>query len=124
MDYFYHNCGFLVAPLHHVPAEAVPVSEKEHGELMAAQASGASIQPDESGRPMAVYPPVPNANAVRIAEINARFSQIDEAAARPTRVIAAGLGTEADTTILYFLEVEAEALRDELRRLGDSADAS
>lgn len=58
----------------------------------------------------------------RIAEINARFVQIDEAAVRPTRVIAAGLGTEADTTILYFLEVEAEGLRFELQKLKENSE--
>lgn len=57
-DYLYSAStgSFYVAEIHGdaVPPDAVTVSAQEHAALMDAQAAGAEIRPDASGRPEAV----------------------------------------------------------------------
>ncbi|MGE4323555.1 MAG: hypothetical protein AB7E60_11065 [Sphingobium sp.] len=47
--------GFLDDAIHdRIPADAVPVPAARHRELLAAQGSGATIQPDAAGKPRIV----------------------------------------------------------------------
>lgn len=54
---FYHS------QLHgsNIPADSVEITDDEHRALLAAQAQGKVIQPDENGRPVAIDPPAPPA---------------------------------------------------------------
>lgn len=59
--------GFFVAGIHTVPAAALPITLEEYTALLAAQSSGATIEPDATGRPVAVYPPAPTLADLRAA---------------------------------------------------------
>jgi hypothetical protein len=57
---------------HAIPADAVAVSPEEHATLLAAQARGEIIRPDENGQPVAVAPaPHVPTRAELLAAINA-----------------------------------------------------
>lgn len=51
--------GFFDTDLaeYELPADAVEISREQHAELMVAQSNGATIQSDENGYPVAVFPP-------------------------------------------------------------------
>ncbi|MFV0422176.1 hypothetical protein [Oleidesulfovibrio sp.] len=55
--------GFYHPAIHgsSIPADAVEISPADHAALMAAQAQGKIIRPDENGYPVAVIPPAPPA---------------------------------------------------------------
>jgi transposase len=61
MKYSPSKNGFYHPAVHgiNVPPDAVEITVGEHHALLAAQAQGKVIQPDENGRPVAVDPPVP-----------------------------------------------------------------
>lgn len=72
MNCFYHNGGFLLDGLHTIPAEAVPITEMEHANLLQAQSEGGSIQSDETGKPVVVWPEgllTPDPVETRLAEL-------------------------------------------------------
>lgn len=77
--------------------ELVQISEQEKNELTAPTRS--------------------KVNAVRKAEIMARFSAIDAESVRPLRAIAAGNASEFDKSKLNELEKERAALIEELKAL-------
>ncbi|EGJ49061.1 hypothetical protein [Desulfocurvibacter africanus] len=68
--------GFYLEGLHAIPANAVEITVEEHRALLAAQAQGKTIQPDQDGRPVAVEPPAPGMEAV----IAAKRAEIRDAA--------------------------------------------
>jgi len=67
--------GFYADHLHvHIPADAVTITAEEHTALFEAQARGLVIQPDSTGRPVAMAAPGPSladAKAAKRAEITA-----------------------------------------------------
>lgn len=70
--------GFYDLSIHgySIPADAVEITEVQHAQLLSDQSAGATIQPDENGFPVAVFPPPPN-----LAEqITALCLQVDTAA--------------------------------------------
>lgn len=61
--------GFYCADIHGdlMPADAVPVSDDEHGRLLSGQAAGQRIVPDAAGRPALADQLRPNADEQRAA---------------------------------------------------------
>ena len=53
--------GFYSNALHgnNMPEDVVEITSTEHRTLLAAQSQGKRIEPDESGKPIAVTPPLP-----------------------------------------------------------------
>lgn len=64
--------GFFDPEIHvSMPEDAVPITKKEHADLLAAQSAGQLIEPDAAGRPVAVPPPPPSD-----AEIQAQLTAV------------------------------------------------
>ncbi len=51
-----------------IPADAVEITEAEHAALLAAQSAGKIIQADASGHPVAVDPPPPTLESVKVSK--------------------------------------------------------
>jgi len=69
--------GFYDTAIHgDIPANAVEITEAEHAALLAAQASGQSIQAGEDGRPVAVARPAPDAGQLAIRIRAARDAKL------------------------------------------------
>lgn len=62
--------GFFDTAIHgeNIPSDAVDITDSEYRALIAAQAQGKIIQPDESGYPIAVSQPAPSASEVYAAK--------------------------------------------------------
>ncbi|WBF68245.1 hypothetical protein LN040_03840 [Desulfovibrio subterraneus] len=88
--------GFYDTEIHgsNIPADSVEITDDEHRALLAAQAQGKIIQPDENGRPVAMEPPAPPAptydeqrRAAILAKwpLPAQLEALTEAAESPQR---------------------------------------
>lgn len=78
MFYSLSTKGFYDSAIHgdSIPADAVEITAEQHAQLLADQSAGATIQPDENGFPVAVFPSPPT-----LAEqITALCLQVDTAA--------------------------------------------
>ena len=63
--------GFYDTAIHgdNIPMDCVEITADYHAELLAAQSQGASIQSDENGYPVAVFPPPPTPEQIEAATI-------------------------------------------------------
>lgn len=63
--------GFYSAETHgdNIPADAVEITAEQHAQLLADQSAGATIQPDQDGFPVAVFPPPPTPEQIEVATI-------------------------------------------------------
>jgi hypothetical protein len=59
MFYSKSTGGFYITAIHgdNIPPDAVEITAEQHSDLLQAQSTGASIQTDSKGYPVAVFPP-------------------------------------------------------------------
>lgn len=78
MFYSAQTGGFYDEAIHgaNIPADSVEISREQHAALMAAQAVGKVIIPDESGAPIAVDAP-PETPEQAIARLKAEIKEIE-----------------------------------------------
>ncbi|KAF7600167.1 MAG: hypothetical protein CGU28_04165 [Candidatus Dactylopiibacterium carminicum] len=111
-------------PACQIPADAVEESlwPAPYNDLMAGQAAGQNIVPDENGFPVLVALDQPTAAELRSKAILVELATLDAAGARPARAIALAVASGAapaaeDLTRLQEIEAQAVALREELAAL-------
>lgn len=103
-----------VHPIGTTPNDAIGISDAEHAELMRQQASGRRIE-TQSGRPVAVLPPEPEAAArpttIPAAAFRARFTDAEH-----DRITVAAMekATQGDASLMRFLLDTAAAVRIDL----------
>jgi ABC-type cobalt transport system substrate-binding protein len=109
MKYSPSTNGFYHPAVHgnSIPADAVAVSPEDHAALLAAQARGQIIRPDENGCPVAVTPPAPPA-PTRAELYTAKQAEIrDGAEAMLTALAAEYAPLERQTWDQQAAEAEA-----------------
>ena len=97
MFYSQSTKGFYSADIHGdaIPSDAVEITAEQHAQLLADQSAGASIQPDENGYPVAVFPSPPAIETIKAAAAAA----IDQAAGfTRSKYITTSPGQEATYT--------------------------
>ncbi|WP_210204568.1 hypothetical protein [Microvirga sp. 17 mud 1-3] len=111
MFYSASTGGFYSKEIHgsNIPADAVEITDDEHAALMAGQAAGKRIVPDENGRPiLADPPPAPPSIPKRVTRRQGRLALLDaglldavesaiDAITDPTEKRAAQIEYEAET---------------------------
>lgn len=79
--------------------------------------NGAMITKVENGYEIVAIPESEDQNNIRIAEIEAELSDLDNQSVRPLRAILSNNGTEEDKEKLASIEKQVEELRTELKTL-------
>lgn len=109
MYYSKQTNGFYTLEIHgnNIPADAVEITAEDHAALLAAQARGQIIRPDENGYPAAVTPPAPPA-PTRAELYTAKQTEIrDGAEAMLTALAAEYAPLERQTWDQQAAEAEA-----------------
>lgn len=72
--------GFYNIAIHgdNIPADAVKITTEQHAQLLSDQSAGATIQPDNTGYPVAVFPPPPTVAEIEQAAITALTAAVQK----------------------------------------------
>lgn len=105
--------GFYTREIHGdtVPADAVEITESEHGALLAGQAAGLRIVADEDGRPRLVSPPPPTLEQIQRQCVDAVQAHMDDAARALNYDDIKTAVTYADEPAVPKFQAEGQAFR-------------
>jgi hypothetical protein len=127
--------GFLDSEIHSIlPADAVPLTAKEHGALLAAQRVGKVIQSDARGNPVALAPSrsveatrtdlvalTKREAARRIDQVAPLWRQLNDARELPFAIGDARTAIEARHAAIDAIRTASDAIERQIASLGTRA---